>query len=328
MLEALEDPRVRQVIDLEGGENWRQDLERLMAGDQSLNRHSAGEAGIRGVQRLFIFLGYSTAATGAFSIDGNFGRGTNRALAQFLYDQGLTHAVTRDHLTYEARWNTAAQKIVAIPDTRLDVESLDRMLNAARQAIDDGDVALGDFDHALEHLNLLHQRRGFDCAQIAERYGHLVESAVATIESERGVTLVPEWVLAIIRQETAGVVRPRFEQHLLSRYHRDNPDEDLAELRYRSMSFGLGQILGVNASRVGAPSARAMFSSPVAEQVLYIARFLASYPDVRPKLELEEPTLDDFAVIARRYNGPAYASHHYHESIQGWFREFRRLRAG
>ena len=328
MLEALRDPRIRQVVSLDGGDAWRSDLERLMAGDTTLDRHSAGEAGIRGIQRLFIFLGYSTTAAGAFSIDGGFGRGTNRALAQFQFDQGLNQSITREHLTYEARWNTASKNIVAIPDTRLDIDSLERMLSSALEAIESDDVALGDFDHALEHLNLLDQRKGFSCVEIAERYGHLVDAAIPTVEGEHGVTIAPEWILSIIKQETGGVIRPRFEQHLLSRYHLDCPDEDLVELRYQSMSFGLGQILGVNASRVKAPSAQAMFTSPVDEQVLFIARFLASYSDVRANLEIEEPTLDDFAVIAKRYNGPAYASHHYHESIQGWFREFRRLRAG
>lgn len=326
MLEALQDPRIRQIIALDGGDDWRPDLGRLMAGDQTLTRHSAGEAGIRGIQRLFVFLGYSTSASGAFSIDGSFGRGTNRALAQFQFDQGMTDKVTRDTLTYQAQWNTAAKNIVAIPDVRLDLPSLKRMLGAAQEAIASGDVALGDFDDALEHLNFLHRRKYFDCAGILERYGDLVHQAVARIGTERGVTIVPEWILAIIRQETAGVIRPRFEQHLLTRYSQANPNVDLAELRYRSMSFGLGQILGVNADRVGAPSARAMFTSPVDGQILYIARFLAANANVRPKLALEEPTLDDFAVIARYYNGPAYAAHRYHESIQGWFREFRRLR--
>lgn len=328
MLEALEDPRIRKVIALGGGDDWRRDLERLMAGDQTLTRESAGEAGIRGIQRLFVFLGYSTAATGAFSIDGSFGRGTNRALAQFQFDHGLTDAVTTDHLTYEAQWNTAAKNIVAIPDVRLDLSSLGQMLRAAREAIDNGNVALGDFDSALEHLDLLYQRKSFDCAQILERYGHAVDEALQRLLAERSLGIAPEWILAIIRQETAGVVRPRFEQHWLTKLHKQCPNEDLAELRYQSMSFGLGQILGVNADRVGAPSARAMFTSPLDEQILYVARFLAASSKVRPTLEVKDPTLDDFAVIARYYNGPAYASHHYHESIQGWFREFRRLRGG
>ncbi|MFQ6077544.1 MAG: N-acetylmuramidase domain-containing protein [Thermodesulfobacteriota bacterium] len=30
-------------------------------------------------------------------------------------------------------------------------------------------------------------------------------------------------------------------------------------------------------------------------------------------------------MMARYYNGPAYASHHYHERLETWFKEFRRL---
>lgn len=323
MLEALEDPRIRRVIALDGGDDWRPDLERLMAGDQSLTRASAGEAGLRGIQRLFVFLGYSTSAGGAFSIDGDFGRGTNRALAQFQFDQGLTDLVTREQLTYESQWNTAAKNIVAIPDVRLDIASLDRMLSVAQEAIETGQVALGDFDTALAHLDLLHRRTGFDCAQILERYGNAVAAALTRMRDERGIDIAPEWILAIIRQETAGVVRPRFEQHWLTKLNKQDPTADLVELRYQSMSFGLGQILGINANRVGAPSARAMFISPVEEQIFYVARFLESKKET---LQKGDPTLDDFAVIARYYNGPAFATHFYHERIQTWFNEFRNLR--
>lgn len=324
MLEALEDPRIRRVIALDGGDDWRPDLERLMAGDQSLTRASAGEAGLRGIQRLFVFLGYSTSAGGSFSIDGDFGRGTNRALAQFQFDQGLSDCVTREHLTYESQWNTAAKNIVAIPDVRLDMQSLDRMLSVALEAIETGKVALGDFDTALLHLDLLQRGRGFDCAQILEQYGDAVDTALARLRAERGIDIAPEWILAIIRQETAGVVRPRFEQHWLTKLNKQSPAADLVELRYQAMSFGLGQILGINADRVGAPSAQAMFTSPLEDQIFYIARFLESKKDT---LQKENPTLDDFAVIAKYYNGPAYAAHFYHERIQTWFNEFRKLRS-
>jgi len=169
MLEALEDPRVRRVIALEGGDEWRPDLDRLMAGDQSLTRASAGEAGLRGIQRLFIFLGYSTSAGGSFSIDGDFGRGTNRALAQFQFDQGLTDLVTREHLTYESQWNTSVKNIVAIPDVRLDTRSLDRMLTVALEAIEQGDVARGDFETALRLLDLIDAKKSFICAASLDR---------------------------------------------------------------------------------------------------------------------------------------------------------------
>jgi hypothetical protein len=88
------------------------------------------------------------------------------------------------------------------------------------------------------------------------------------------------------------------------------------------MSFGLGQILGVNYQKVGAESARAMFVSPLDEQVLFIARFLASLGSV---VSRKNPSGQDFRDVARYYNGPGYAKHHYHERLARWFREFRSI---
>ena len=48
---------------------WRADLARFLSGDDTLTRKSAGESGIKAVQRLLIFLGYSTSSNGAFAID-------------------------------------------------------------------------------------------------------------------------------------------------------------------------------------------------------------------------------------------------------------------
>jgi len=47
-------------------------LERLERGDTTLTRQSVGESAIKAVQRLLVFLGYSTASSGAFLIDGDF----------------------------------------------------------------------------------------------------------------------------------------------------------------------------------------------------------------------------------------------------------------
>ena len=101
-------------------------------------------------------------------------------------------------------------------------------------------------------------------------------------------------MLTIIKIETGGIVRPRFEQHWLTKLNKREPQTDLVELRYRSMSFGLGQVMGFNFKTVGAPSARAMFSSPLADQVLYVARFLATKrPDVTAK---RDPSQTDFEI--------------------------------
>ena len=132
------------------------------------------------------------------------------------------------------------------------------------------------------------------------------------------------WVLAIITIETAGVVRPRFEQHKLSKFNKESPRADLVELRYRSMSIGLGQIMGFNHDRVGASSARAMLSSPAEEQVLYVARFLAAKKNIVAK---SQPTPSDFRGLARFYNGPKYETHFYHESLENRFLEFRKIAA-
>jgi hypothetical protein len=117
-------------------------------------------------------------------------------------------------------------------------------------------------------------------------------------------------------------VRPRFEQHYLTKFNQQEPQSDFAELRYRSMSFGLGQIMGENYKRVGAPSARAMFVSPIEDQVLFVARFLAQKSNVVTK---KNPGDADFRELAKFYNGAGYETHHYHESIATWFKEFRTI---
>ena len=128
--------------------------------------------------------------------------------------------------------------------------------------------------------------------------------------------------MAIIKQETSGIARPRFEQHKLSRLNATSPNAPFSELRVQSMSLGLGQIMGFNHQRVGAVSAEAMLYSPMEDQVLYVARFIASKRAVVAKAA---PTMSDFKTMARFYNGPAYAKHFYHERLQRWFREFQHL---
>ena len=324
MLEDLTDDRLRRVLSLDGDDKaWRADLERLRQGDQTLTRRSAGEEAIKAVQRLLVFLGYSTATTGAFLIDGDFGRGTNRGVAQFQFEHGLTDAVKREDLCYECTFETARQKIVAVPDTRLDIPTLDAMLKAAADAIETGNVTFGRFEDALFHLNALHRGvLALSCKEVLARYGEAVDRAVARIREEKGVDMQREWVLSIIKQETGGISRPRFEQHKLSSFNAKEPDADLAELRVRSMSIGLGQIMGFNYEVVGAPSARAMLSSPVEDQVLYVARFIAPKAEVVAK---RDPTPEDYRAIARYYNGPAYEKHFYHEKLETWFREFLAL---
>ena len=124
----LENEHLQKILSVHGDErDWRAEFERLQRGDLSLTRQSAGESSIKAVQRLLVFLGYSTASTGAFLIDGDFGRGTNRGVAQFQFEHGLNPEVTRKVLCYPCTFNTARSGIVSVPDIWLDVTTLEKM---------------------------------------------------------------------------------------------------------------------------------------------------------------------------------------------------------
>ena len=321
----LHDKNVQHILTPHGEDEktWKTVLDKFRQGDKGITRKSAGEAPIKAIQRLLIFLGYSTSSSGAFSIDGDFGRGTNRAVAQFEFDHRLTSNISRKNLCYPCSWQTARTNISKIPYTPLTVKTMTKMLAAAQTAIKDGTVLCGNVKEALFQLNALNSHKFLNCRGILKRYGKLVNSSVSTIRQEKNIQIQPEWILAIIRQETAGVVRPRFEQHILTRLNNTQNKADLIELRYQAMSQGLGQILGENYRVVGAPSAKAMFQSPLDQQVLYVARFLSKRPQTTGK---RNPTEKDFERIARYYNGPGFKKHHYDERIERWFREFRQLR--
>jgi hypothetical protein len=326
MSTLISDPRLRRILSLpdETTEGWAVDLDRFDRGDITLTRQSAGEGSIKAVQRLLIFLGYSTASTGAFLIDGDFGRGTNRAVAQFQLEHDLTNFISRGDLCYPCTWQSASQKIVSIPDSKLTPMTLAKMLEVAHGMIDRRAVLCGSVEEATFHLDALHRRRLLSCGEIRTRYGKFVDDAIASVAVE-GIEISHFWPLAIIKQETSGIVRPRFEQHLLSRLNATQKKVEFAELRHRSMSMGLGQILGDNFRVVKAASARAMYSSTVAEQIAQIARFLTSNAKIVSIVKRDDPREEDFRAVAKFYNGPGYEKHHYHESLARWFREFKVL---
>lgn len=322
--DLCKDPRLQRILTHPDDDNavWRGDLDRFLSGDVTLTRKSAGEAAVKTVQRLLIFLGYSTSASGAFQVDGDFGRGTNRGVAQFQFEHALTRTITRAQLCYPCKWNTAARLITALPDSKLTVATVERMAAVALARVASGEVMCGTLDDAIFHLNALHKRRFLDSRAILARYGAQAVTVCNTLEAADEIAMRPEWLLAIIRQETAGVIRPRFEQHYLSRLNASQAEAPLAELRMRSMSLGLGQIMGENHRAVGAANAAVLFTAPVIEQLAFVARFLRPRQDIVRKAN---PTEQDFRSVARFYNGPGYEAHQYHESLARWFREFQHL---
>lgn len=318
-------PTVKQIINHpdDDTKQWHSDFQRFISGDDSITRRSVGEAGIRAIQRLLIFLGYSTSAGGSFSIDGDFGRGTNRGLAQFKHEHGLSSKSLRKQLCYPCTWNTSRSRITIIPDVKLTKPTLKKMLKIALERSKSGHVICGDFNEAIFHLNALDKHQYLSCKQILTRYGEFAQHASEKIGKRSGKLMQPEWILAIIRQETAGIIRPRFEQHYLSRLNKNYPNLRLEELRMRSMSLGLGQIMGENYKRVGAGNPLDLFTAPVPKQVGFVAEFLSRKSSIVTKTK---PKAADFREIARYYNGPGYEKHHYHEQLERWYREFVNLR--
>jgi len=324
LMKLSTDLHIKRIIShpLDDNDDWREDLEQFLSGGTQLTRHSAGESAIIAVQRLLIFLGYSTASAGGFLVDGDFGRGTNRGIAQFQVEHGLSQKIDRATLCYPCQWNTASKLIEKIPDATLTVATLERMAMLALERCATGHVMTGNFDDAIFHLNALHKRQFLNSREIIQRYGAHAQAACEKIKNSENISIRTEWVLAIIKQETSGVIRPRFEQHYLSRLNVSHPGENLEELRMRSMSLGLGQIMGENYAAVGVTRATQLFTAPIAEQVAFIARFLK-----RKSAEVgkKNPTDEDFRAVARFYNGSGYEAHRYHETLARWFREFRQL---
>lgn len=322
---AIDDPRIKSILTYsEEHTDWEKDLARFRQGDVGLTRHSAGESSIKALQRMLVFLGYSTTSRGAFKIDGDFGRGTNRGLAQFQYDHSLSSHINREILEYPCKWSDAYHKIDSIPDAVFDQPTLEKMVDLANENLREGRVMCGDFDEAIRHINAVHSGRLMNCLEITEHYADHAYTASARLLDEKAVHVHPLWILAIIKQETSGIVRPRFEQHYLSRLGGKEPDRELREIRFLSMSQGLGQIMGSNYKAVGATSPEELFTSPIEEQVLHVARFL-SKRNFRKAVSEASPQDELFHVVGKNYNGPGYAKHHYHESLKRWFREFSTL---
>lgn len=322
----INDPQIQRILTHpeETDSGWRADLQRFEQNDLTLDRRTAAENSVKALQRLLIFLGYSTSSHGSYLIDGDFGPGTNRAIAQFQFEHGLNADVQREALCYDCTFKTASKLIGAVPNVLLNLPTLERLLAVARQNIDTNQVACGDFEVALFQLNALHKRRLLSCREIHQQYGAQAQEAAARLRVEKRMEIQPEWMLSIIRKETEGIVRPKFEQHILSKSNLKTPQTDLSELRYRATSFGLGQVMGFNFEAVGAPSAKAMFYSPLVEQVQLVGKFLATGgAAVRAAVAKSNPEEADFRAVARFYNGPLYETNRYHESLAKWFAEFR-----
>ena len=70
---------------------------------------------------------------------------------------------------------------------KLDLPTLEKMIEIALETIATNKIPFGDFNDALFHLNSLYKGRALDCRQILERYGAAVNQAVETIRTEKNI---------------------------------------------------------------------------------------------------------------------------------------------
>ena len=78
----------------------------------------------------------STSTSGTFAINGDFGRGTNRAVAKFRFEHNKTKRDFRKILCYDCTWRNARANITINPDVKLTVKILEAMLDSALRAVE------------------------------------------------------------------------------------------------------------------------------------------------------------------------------------------------
>ena len=272
---------------------------------------------VTSLQRTMIALGYSTTTSGACVIDGDFGNGTNRGMAQAIYDltsdgRLVNHQTvpTRKELTPKCTWQNSAvvaRDLCGVAVTARVVEAMFKYVKEKPSKLLGGDPVT-----ARRQLDAIERGRLDDKG--AAMAGYRMESAWVSKWND----IRPAWLMAVVLTETGGINRPRFEQHYFSRLAREYRTKSLREIRFLSMSMGLGQIMGVNYKAAGAESPEDLFTADTRDQLSFIANFLDPMRHITMKLD---PSDNDFRKIAKYYNGPGYAKNNYDKKLKKHFND-------
>lgn len=295
----------------------------ILRESSSVSLKKLSKSSIQAIQRMLVFLGYPTSEKGGILIDGDYGSGLNFGFSLFLFENGLIKDNSLNGIDFtRATWQSEQ---TPLPELKLMPNQFLALLDSTKNAIETNNLIFRDKKMAINNLNHLHNRSAPDDLFVYNNFGDFARLASDSLSRELGISIYPPWLLAVIRQETGGVVRPRFESHLLSKLLTAYPDYSFKELRLRTTSFGLGQILGTNYRTVRASSATDMFYGSAFDQLLYIGRFLAKNREMAKVVIKNQPISEDFHTIGKYYNGPGYAKDNYHEKIQKYFNKYKRL---
>jgi len=147
---------------------------------------------------------------------------------------------------------------------------------------------------AQETIGLLEANRRFTASQIMSRFFQRIDQAAKALQ------VAPEMIAAIMAVETGGVPAFRFESHVYQRM-----GGEPRERRIKSTSWGLFQVMGFNIQDSEIRPFDTIFS------FIYFTDFLKKSPRI-----LDAMRRNDWAGIAKGYNGAGFRQNRYDEKLQ------------
>ena len=297
--------------------------ERRLSREVVFERGEVDELFVKALQRAFVYLSYPTSMSGSALVDGDAGPGTNRALAFFLMEEGLPHENDPGALAS----STIADVKRKMASERLTREGLASLLRAVFYRAT-GAPTGGSMIASIDHLNATESGIQLSCRKMFDLYGGDAARAARELKAGAAAVADPAFLLAVAKQETHGIIRSRFEQHYYAA-RRPMVEEGKGRLaRLQASSHGLGQIMGSNAKALGLGDVYQLWSAAPQEQLEYIGRFILTTPAAVVLSGKSPIDLKGCRLVARYYNGPAFAANRYDQRLLGWYTEFRALFAG
>ncbi|MFW5758218.1 MAG: N-acetylmuramidase domain-containing protein, partial [Bacteroidota bacterium] len=290
------------------------------------------------IQRALIYLSYPTGIQGNYSIDGDFGAGTNKGLAHFLREWDMNelrdengNMVGDDKLILPATYKTVKTVIPTFNTIPVKQKTIEILFRAVIKASEKKEIYLRDVEKAANNLDSIQNRSILSVNEIIDELRNEIKIA-ANYGKTKGFDIKPWWIAAFVKTETGGLPRPKFEHHWLYNYYskktnggkiNDKTLVNIRECRFNSTSFGLGQLMGANHTVTNlATSATELFYMSEEEQLKVMVDFLFKYKDtcsVVLKADVEDAS--EVEACVKTYNGPSYKTNDYHNLLYKYVKQ-------
>lgn len=256
-----------------------------------------------------------------------------RAINEVCYDQPGFVALKADgipgKLTYDALG--LYQKVVGLPQTKQFDEATLAILDPYCEQRFMSDDQIRDlateygYEYAMVKAFVEVESRGFGFLTnprakiLFERHKFYNEVAKVrgVAEADRLAKLHPD----IINKSGGGYKGENAEWQRLEKAMKLSVNGDLTEGAIRSASWGLGQVMGFHAERLGYPNAVYMFAAAMKSernQVEMILRFIKTEPGLDRAMRSH-----DFPTLAKLYNGVNYKQNNYDVKLEKAYNKYR-----